>query len=660
MTHDVFLSCSSRDKPVGNATCAMLEARGIRCWIAPRDIPANTDWGNAIISAINASRLMVVVLSSSANISNHVKREVERAVNQGIPIVPIRIENVSPEGALEYFLDTTQWIDAFTPPIERHFVKLTEIVRQLLDGGSIGNLVPQSKSASVSSLRPRDATAENRTTEVPHVRADARSEPQISLPVFEPPTGSETANEKSPTTPPWLMAVYGLIAVGWLAAAVFGGVFLEKYLHQGQANAAEAGPQTAAVSAAAGHARQLIASRDADHGPVAGILSTEDAVETVQKRSRDAAAAARQIQTKANAVVEQARSAAQRAEAGAAEGYGVLNGEDKSGLTWKYEGQVSNGAADGFGVETWSDGKSFEGQFKGGSQDVVLGALHTTGGDYYGELKNGMFSGFGVIVLPDGAHYEGSIDAGERNGPGIFYLKDGTSLVANWLKGHQNGHSVLIDPGGHVLEEGLYKDDKLVSRQVSDMEKSARDAAAAARDAQAKASAVADQAIKAAQQAEAGGTDGYVVLTGNGPTQGLTWRYAGQVINGRANGLGVQTMSDGRRYEGEFKAGRPNGVFVAEYGDGHTFHYYYGSAKEGLCSGPGVAVFANGALFQGSFYGDDISGPGILYQKDGQTSIGSWERHELNGYAVKFDTLGHVVEAGLYRGDRLISPPKPR
>jgi hypothetical protein len=59
MAHDVFLSYSSKDKPVADATCAVLEGRGIRCWMAPRDITPGADWGESIIDAIQGARAMV-------------------------------------------------------------------------------------------------------------------------------------------------------------------------------------------------------------------------------------------------------------------------------------------------------------------------------------------------------------------------------------------------------------------------------------------------------------------------------------------------------------------------------------------------------------------------------------------------------------------------
>ena len=38
MAYDVFVSYSHQDKLTADAVCATLEAQGVRCWIAPRDI----------------------------------------------------------------------------------------------------------------------------------------------------------------------------------------------------------------------------------------------------------------------------------------------------------------------------------------------------------------------------------------------------------------------------------------------------------------------------------------------------------------------------------------------------------------------------------------------------------------------------------------------
>jgi tetratricopeptide (TPR) repeat protein len=131
-TFDTFISYSHKDKTTADATCAALEAAGIRCWIAPRDIVSGMDWGEAIIDAIMGARIMVLIFSGSSNISPQVKREVERAVHRGIPVIPLRLEEVPMSKSLEYFLSTSHWLDALTPPLEKHLQHLTESVRVLL------------------------------------------------------------------------------------------------------------------------------------------------------------------------------------------------------------------------------------------------------------------------------------------------------------------------------------------------------------------------------------------------------------------------------------------------------------------------------------------------------------------------------------------------
>lgn len=132
MAHDVFISYASGDKPVADAACATLESRGIRCWIAPRDVVAGMHYGEAIIDAIHESRIMVLVFSSKANLSGHIPKEIERAVSQGITVMPLRIEDVAPAKSLDYFIGSVHWLDALTPPLEVHLQRLAANVHTLL------------------------------------------------------------------------------------------------------------------------------------------------------------------------------------------------------------------------------------------------------------------------------------------------------------------------------------------------------------------------------------------------------------------------------------------------------------------------------------------------------------------------------------------------
>jgi adenylate cyclase len=132
MAHDVFLSYSSADRLTADAVVAGLEAQGVRCWMAPRDIPAGTEYGQEIIEAVKGCRICVVIFSASANGSPHVRREVERAVSAGKHLVPFRIEDLAPVGAMEYALGGTHWLDAFKGPLAPHVTELAATVRRLL------------------------------------------------------------------------------------------------------------------------------------------------------------------------------------------------------------------------------------------------------------------------------------------------------------------------------------------------------------------------------------------------------------------------------------------------------------------------------------------------------------------------------------------------
>jgi tetratricopeptide (TPR) repeat protein len=131
--HDIFVSYSHVDKPVADAICATLESRHLRCWIAPRDILPGISYPNAIIEAIEGSRIMILVFSSHSNTSPHVIRELSKAISSGVVIIPFRIEGVDPSKDMEYLIGVPHWLDALTPPLERHLTTLADTVALLLN-----------------------------------------------------------------------------------------------------------------------------------------------------------------------------------------------------------------------------------------------------------------------------------------------------------------------------------------------------------------------------------------------------------------------------------------------------------------------------------------------------------------------------------------------
>jgi TolB-like protein/Flp pilus assembly protein TadD len=131
LADDVFISYANHDKQIADAVCTALEQKKFCCWIAPRDVLPGTKYAASIINAIRESKVVVLVFSSHSNKSEQVAREMERAVSLGRPIIPFRIEDVPLSREMEFYISAQHWLDATTPPLEKHLADLAETVAVL-------------------------------------------------------------------------------------------------------------------------------------------------------------------------------------------------------------------------------------------------------------------------------------------------------------------------------------------------------------------------------------------------------------------------------------------------------------------------------------------------------------------------------------------------
>ena len=133
MVHDVFISHSAQDKAVADAVCAAFEEDAIRCWVAPRDVRPGRSFPGEITRAIQQSKVMVLIFSRHSNNSEQVLREVQLAVDSHLPIVRLRIEDVTLSDDLRYYLSTPHWLDALTQPLSKHVPPLVAAIKELLN-----------------------------------------------------------------------------------------------------------------------------------------------------------------------------------------------------------------------------------------------------------------------------------------------------------------------------------------------------------------------------------------------------------------------------------------------------------------------------------------------------------------------------------------------
>lgn len=158
----VFISYASQDAAVAERLCAALEAAGLPCWIAPRDVRAGESYAAAIVRAINSCRMLLLLLSQSAIDSPHVLREVERASSKRRPVLSVRLDAAKLPPDLEYFLSANQWLDASAKPIEQILPALVESVRNR-EGGMSGQALGAGNPAARSAPAPVPSPAPSKS-----------------------------------------------------------------------------------------------------------------------------------------------------------------------------------------------------------------------------------------------------------------------------------------------------------------------------------------------------------------------------------------------------------------------------------------------------------------------------------------------------------------
>ena len=142
-------------------------------------------WATSVIRGINGARVFVLVFSNFANTSPQVSREVERAANRQLPILPFRIEDVAPNETLEFFISSPHWMDALTPPLEAHIEHLSAAVRRLLTSGGAS---PRATEQVGATTKERPAATDTPATPTPETEPSGQS-PPAAAPGPEPAGG---------------------------------------------------------------------------------------------------------------------------------------------------------------------------------------------------------------------------------------------------------------------------------------------------------------------------------------------------------------------------------------------------------------------------------------------------------------------------------------
>lgn len=109
----VFISYSSIEYNIASNVRSILQQNGIECWMAPESIPAGSDYGEEIPTAIENCDAFVLILSENSQNSKWVPKEIDLAITNDKIIIPLHIDNKQLTKSFNFRLTNTQRIEAY-------------------------------------------------------------------------------------------------------------------------------------------------------------------------------------------------------------------------------------------------------------------------------------------------------------------------------------------------------------------------------------------------------------------------------------------------------------------------------------------------------------------------------------------------------------------
>lgn len=92
--------------------CALLESRGVRCWIAPRNIDPGAEYADEIVRGIRSCDALILVATPAAIASNNVLNELEQAHKADKTIFTVMVGKPQITPRFDYYIARLHWIES--------------------------------------------------------------------------------------------------------------------------------------------------------------------------------------------------------------------------------------------------------------------------------------------------------------------------------------------------------------------------------------------------------------------------------------------------------------------------------------------------------------------------------------------------------------------
>lgn len=91
LTPIVFISHASEDRKTAEVLADELQSRGVRTWLAYRDVEVGGNYAEEIVKAVVDSNYLLVIPPEAAIESPLIRREVTIVIDRGVPLLPVNM-----------------------------------------------------------------------------------------------------------------------------------------------------------------------------------------------------------------------------------------------------------------------------------------------------------------------------------------------------------------------------------------------------------------------------------------------------------------------------------------------------------------------------------------------------------------------------------------
>ncbi|XP_060198057.1 uncharacterized protein LOC132627025 [Lycium barbarum] len=118
----------------------------------------------------------------------------------------------------------------------------------------------------------------------------------------------------------------------------------------------------------------------------------------------------------------------------------------------RYEGDWIDGKYDGYGIESWARGSKYRGQYRQGLRHGYGVYKFYTGDTYAGQWCNGQSHGMGSQSCSDGSCYIGEFKCAVKHGLGCYHFRNGDRYAGEYFGDKIHGFGVYHFANGHCYE----------------------------------------------------------------------------------------------------------------------------------------------------------------------------------------------------------------